>query len=215
MENNSKETSRIEAFSDGVFAIAITLLVLDIHLPLAKDNESLFQLLLNDRITFLSFLIGFFTILVCWINHHYMFELISKNNGMLILLNGFKLLIVSFTPFATALISKYIGTANQQTAISIYALNFFLMGLAMTCLWCYAYRKGLTTGTSKENLKAVTKLYLLAPVLSGTIFIISFISILISFILFVIMFLIFVFPKHFVARLEKYNVNLYMKVIDS
>ncbi len=130
-EKNQKETSRIEAFSDGVFAIAITLLVLDIHVPVVKNGESLFPLLLRDWQTYLAFLIGFFTVLVCWINHHYMFEFIKKSNGMLLLLNGFKLLVVSFTPFATALLSKYIATPQQQTAVNIYAFNFFLMGLAM------------------------------------------------------------------------------------
>src|SRR4030095_7538609 len=114
-------TSRIETFSDGVFAIATTLLVLDIHVPHLKDNESLFPALLANWQTYLAFLIGFFTLLVCWINHHYMFELINKSNDKLLLFNGFKLLVVSFTPFATALISKYIGTSFQQTTVSIYA----------------------------------------------------------------------------------------------
>src|ERR1700712_2622901 len=133
----TEATTRIEAFSDGVFAIAITLLVLDIHVPHLKDGESLFQTLLADWKTYLAFLIGFFTLLVCWINHHYMFELINKRDDRLLLFNGFKLLVVSFTPFATALISKYMGTIHQQTAVSIYAGNFFLMGSAMTCLWTY------------------------------------------------------------------------------
>ncbi len=131
-ESTTKETIRVEAFSDGVFAIAITLLVLDIHVPEVKENQSLLRLLLADWTTHLAFLIGFFTILVCWINHHYMFEHIRKCNGMLLLLNGFKLLVVSFTPFATAVISRYMGTIHQQTAVNLYGLNFFLMGLAMT-----------------------------------------------------------------------------------
>ena len=72
-EIGPKETARVEAFSDGVFAIAITLLVLDIHVPEVKDNEKLLTLVLHDWAAHLAFLIGFFTILVCWINHHYMF----------------------------------------------------------------------------------------------------------------------------------------------
>lgn len=202
-KKTANETARLETFSDGVFAIAITLLVLDIHVPDVNDNQSLFQSLLSHWVNYLAFLIGFFTILVCWINHHYMFEHIQKNNGMLILLNGFKLLIVSFTPFATAIISKYIGTIHQQIAVSIYALNFFLMGLAMTGIWYYAYRNKLTTPDPPGYLKAMTHLYIFASVLSGVIFLLSFAPVWICLMLFAFMFLIFVFPKNAVAVLEK------------
>lgn len=202
-ENGPKEVSRIEAFSDGVFAIAITLLVLDIHVPTVKNNESLLQLLLADWATYLAFLIGFFTILVCWINHHYMFEFISHSNGKLLLLNGFKLLVVSFTPFATALLSKYINTNQQQTAVNIYTLNFFFMGSAMSCLWCYASRYGLIKNIAPETRKAITRLYILAPVFSGAIFILSFVSIHVCLILSAIMFFIFMIPGKTEHLLEK------------
>lgn len=195
MKDNIKETSRIEGFSDGVFAIAITLLILDIHVPAVKDKESLLTALLADWKSYIAFLVGFFTLLVCWINHHYMFELINKNNGMLLLLNGFKLLVVSFTPFATALLSKYIGTAQQPTAVTIYALNFFLMGLAMTGVWLYSHQHALLISAPPSVLKASDQLYIFASVLSGSIFILSFLSIWICFGLFLLMFLIFVFPK--------------------
>jgi len=202
-DSGPKETARVEAFSDGVFAIAITLLVLDIHVPEVKDNEALLPLLLRDWTTHLAFLIGFFTILVCWINHHYMFEHIRKCNGMLLLLNGFKLLVVSFTPFATAIISKYIGTPQQEMATNIYAFNFFLMGFAMTGIWYYAYRNGMTKHASPEFLTSVNTLYIFAPIISGTIFILSFINIWISIALFGVMFLIYVIPKKSAVRLEK------------
>lgn len=198
----SEGTGRIQAFSDGVFAIAITLLVLDIHVPEVSGNESLLNALLTNWEPYLAFVIGFFTLLVCWINHHYMFEMICKSNGMLLLLNGFKLLVVSFTPFATALLSKYIGTAHQETAISVYGLNFFLMGTAMTGIWIYASHHDLTIASAKE-LRASSQLYVFASVLSGLIFILSFISIIVCLILFGLMFLIFVFPRNVIIGLEK------------
>lgn len=163
-ENTITETSRMEAFSDGVFAIAITLLVLDIHVPIVKDNQSLLQSLLADWATYVAFLIGFFTILICWINHHYMFEFISRSNGKLLLLNGFKLLVVCFTPFATAILSRYIGTNHQQTAVNIYTFNFFFMGSAMCCLWYYASRNGLIKTIAPETRKAINY----TPLLFGT-----------------------------------------------
>jgi len=194
-------TARIEAFSDGVFAIATTLLVLDIHVPDVHEQASLFRELLANWHSYLAFVIGFFTLLVCWINHHYMFELILKKNDKLLLVNGFKLLIVSFTPFATALISKYIGTPHQQVAVSIYAGNFFLMGLAMTSLWVYAYKSRLTVPESAQLLKAATRFWIFASVISASIFIISFISIPVSLVLFGCMFLVYIFPKDAIIRL--------------
>src|SRR3954453_13025091 len=93
--DNLKETTRIEAFSDAVFAIAITLLILEIHVPVTNDTETFLHSLLHEWTSFLALLIGFFTILVCWINHHYMFSMIHKSNSVLLLLNGFKLLVVT------------------------------------------------------------------------------------------------------------------------
>jgi uncharacterized membrane protein len=201
-ETTSEGTGRLQAFSDGIFAIAITLLVLDIHVPDVKGNQSLLNAVLHNWEPMLAFMIGFFTLLVCWINHHYMFEVICKSNGMLLLLNGFKLLVVSFTPFATALLSKYIGTPNQATAISIYGLNFFLMGTAMTGIWLYAIQHDLTNAP-REELRAATELYVFASLLSGSIFILSFVNTIVSLVLFGLMFMIFVFPRNMIVTIEK------------
>jgi uncharacterized membrane protein len=202
-ETSVRETSRIEAFSDAVFAIAITLLVLDLHVPVAKPNETLLLVLFSDWVSHLAFLIGFFTILVCWINHHYMFGLIRRSNGMLLLLNGFKLLVVTFTPFATAVLSKYLATPQREAAVNIYAFNFFLMGLSMFGIFHYAHRKGLTVAAPGEFLAAVEHLYILAPVLSGAILLLSFVSVWVCLVLAGAMFLFFLFPKNAVARLER------------
>src|SRR5215831_4754597 len=111
--HQNKETARIESFSDGVFAIAITLLILDIHVPDVGPNQSLILALFQEWPSMLALLIGFFTLLICWINHHYMFQLIHKSDSILLLLNGFKLLVVTITPIATAVLSKYIGTDHE------------------------------------------------------------------------------------------------------
>src|SRR5436305_7616744 len=106
MENpymdEKKETQRIEAFSDGVFAIAITLLILDlkpaITLALADGEASamgsnfaanwpLFAAILSQWAIFLAYIIGFATIGIMWINHHRLFNLITRSNHMLLILN--------------------------------------------------------------------------------------------------------------------------------
>ncbi|HJW28482.1 MAG TPA: TMEM175 family protein, partial [Saprospiraceae bacterium] len=139
---STKATTRLEAFSDGVFAIAITLLILEIHVPVAVENESLFQSLLQEWTSFLALLIGFFTLLVCWINHHYMFSMIHRSNSMLLVINGFKLLVVTITPFATALLAKNIDTDWIKSSVTVYCFNFTMMGFAMTSIWLYSKWKG-------------------------------------------------------------------------
>jgi uncharacterized membrane protein len=201
----TRATSRIEAFSDGVFAIAITLLILEIHVPEVKANQTLFDGLLHEWPSFLALLIGFFTLLVCWINHHHMFSLIHKSNSVLSLLNGFKLLVVTITPFSTALLAKNIGSDWEGPAVTIYCFNFALMGLAMTGIWIYGVSKGFANESSAIELKANSRLYIFASILSAVIWLVSFISIIGCMALFVVMFIIFVFPERIIAWQVKGN----------
>ena len=67
------------------------------------------------------------------------------------LMNGLKLLVVSFTPFATALLADKIGTESQQIAVSVYTGTFFLMGLSMIGIWCYAQYRGFTHAASPQR----------------------------------------------------------------
>jgi uncharacterized membrane protein len=201
-QTNTKETSRIEAFSDGVFAIAITLLVLDIHVPEIKGDQSLLTALLKQWTNYLAFLVGFFTILICWINHHVMFEYIHKANSTLLMLNGLKLLVISFTPFVTAVLSKYIGTPQQSTAVTIYGFNFALMGIAMFLICAYSCMQQFVKEPLKRR-KAFKKLYAFAAILSITIFLVSFVSTPFALVLFFAMFFIFMSPKRVVSFLEK------------
>ena len=98
-----KETGRVEAFSDGVFAIAITLLILEIKVPkLSHDSPpaALARALLDLWPSFLAFLLSFFAILIMWINHHGLFNMVRRVSPGFLYANGFLLLFVSFVPTA-------------------------------------------------------------------------------------------------------------------
>src|SRR5436305_1988769 len=104
---SEKETTRVEAFSDGVFAIAMTLLILEIRVPSASagpplDNWALLRSLLSLWPSYLAFLLSFGTVLVMWINHHGLFKYAHRANNRLLFANGFLLLVVTFIPFPTA-----------------------------------------------------------------------------------------------------------------
>jgi uncharacterized membrane protein len=101
------DTARTEAFSDGVFAIAITLLVLDIKVPHdLPENTSLLRALLNQWPIYMAFLTSFATIGIMWLNHHRMFRYIRRVDHWFLVLNGLLLLGVTFVPFPTSLAAE-------------------------------------------------------------------------------------------------------------
>jgi uncharacterized membrane protein len=100
----NKETSRLEAFSDGVFAVAITLLVLNIKPPPDNilDDKQWWSALLGQLPALLAFVTSFFTIGIMWINHHRLFNLIKRTDTGLMLFNLLLLLVIVFIPYPTA-----------------------------------------------------------------------------------------------------------------
>jgi uncharacterized membrane protein len=135
-----KETGRIEAFSDGVFAIALTLLVLDIKVPELEQVEltSLATELVHSLPNVIAFAASFFFVLVMWINHHRLFTVIRRADNNLMLLNGLLLFGVTLVPFPTAVAAEYIGTKDAVTAVFIYNGWFFIVAIFFNLLWWYA-----------------------------------------------------------------------------
>jgi uncharacterized membrane protein len=88
-----------------------------------------------------------------------MLDYIYKSNSKLLLINGFKLLVVTLTPFSTSVLSTYINTPQQQTAVSIYAFNFALMGLSMFTIWAYAAKNQLMKEVTSGVLKTISHYY--------------------------------------------------------
>ena len=106
----STDTARIEAFSDGVFAIAITLLVLDLKVPRElHEGQTLTSALAHQWPAYVAFVTSFLTILVMWINHHRMFTLIGRADDRLLIFNGLLLLGITVVPFPTSLVAEYLG----------------------------------------------------------------------------------------------------------
>ncbi len=139
-----KETGRLEAFSDGVIAVAITLLVLDIKVPHAADvgEGSLLHVLGHQWPVYLAYLTSFATILVMWLNHHNLFKQIKRADHTLLLLNGLLLLGVTLVPFPTALMAEYIREPQARTAAVVYAGSFVLIALFFNAMWNYAAHNG-------------------------------------------------------------------------
>ena len=131
-----RETNRIEAFSDGVFAIAITLLVLDLKVP--RDllaGQQLADVLLAQWPAYLAFLTSFATILIMWVNHHRMFTLIGRSDDRLMFYNGLLLLGITVVPFPTSLVAEYLGHDGQQAAALIFNGTYVYLAICFNLLW--------------------------------------------------------------------------------
>ena len=134
----TKETSRIEAFSDGVFAIAITLLVLERKVPHADSDAGLARALLAEWPAYLAFFTSFATITIMWINHHVVLGLVRRVDAWLLLWNALLLMLVSVVPFPTSLVSRTMGHPGERVAAAVYCGVGLAIALAFTGLWRYA-----------------------------------------------------------------------------
>ena len=139
-EDEVNETNRLEAFSDGVIAIAITLLILEIDVPGKEEAEriGLAHALVDRWPSYSAFVTSFFTILVMWINHHAIFGAIARVDHMLKVLNGLLLMGVTFLPFPTAVQAEQLGHTDEQIAAGFYAATCAVIAVLFNALWRYA-----------------------------------------------------------------------------
>ncbi len=161
------ETGRVEAFSDGVFAIAITLLILEIKIPKPSDG-ALANQLLRQWPSYFAFLISFAFIGVMWINHHRLFTHIKRCNNTLMILNLLLLLGVTIVPFPTAVLATHIGFADQRTAALLYNGVYVFIAIIFNLLWRYAVSRNhhlLGKEVDKENVGRISKQYAFGPLL--------------------------------------------------
>ena len=132
--------ARVEAFSDGVFAIAITLLGLTLKVPKLSDS-SLLDALAREWPSFLAFVTSFATIGIVWINHHRLFTHIRRVSHGLLMWNGLLLMAVSLIPFTTELVAAYIGRDGATEAAMVYAASQMFVTLAFNLLWRHVTRR--------------------------------------------------------------------------
>jgi TMEM175 potassium channel family protein len=157
-------TSRIEAFSDGVFAIAITLLVLEIHVPEDPEN-GLGRALLDQWPAYASYVVSFFVIGIIWVNHHAVFDYLRRADRPLLFLNLLLLMFVGLLPWPTNLMATYMreGGSDEQVAAVVYSGTMTAMGVAFGALWTYAsrHRRLLGDSLSPEEIKRLTRRFVI------------------------------------------------------
>lgn len=158
-----RDTGRVEAFSDGVFAVAATLLVLNLEPPDLKGSTLAMQLLgMWPKLVVYAISFGF--ILIMWINHHNMVRLIRGTDHNFLLLNGLLLLLVTLVPFTTALLFRY-SARDQSVAAAVYSANYLLIAFAYNFIWWYATWHGrlLNAGVEMEAVRSTNRRYRFGP----------------------------------------------------
>ena len=181
----AKETGRIEAFSDGVFAIAVTLLVLELKVPqLAEDAGSgeLWSALLSRWPSYAAYLVSFMTILIVWVNHHRLFTIIQRSDTRFLFVNGLLLLVVTTIPFPTALLAEYFEKPSASVACAIYSGMFVLLALAFNAFWHYARRHRLLgPSVTGAQVAAISRSLMFGPITYFVAFVLAFVNVYASF----------------------------------
>jgi uncharacterized membrane protein len=136
------ETTRAEAFSDAVMAIAITLLVLDLHVPVRQAlEEPLGHALAREWPSYAAYVTSFLVIGIIWVNHHAVFELIGRVDRTALFLNLLLMMAVVAIPFTTALLAEYLTAGpNARVAALVYSGVMLLMVCGFAALYAYVAR---------------------------------------------------------------------------
>ena len=136
-------TSRTEAFSDGVFAIAATLLVLELKIPQVEAGK-LLGTLLEAWPSYATYAVSFLTIGIIWVNHHTILDRVRRVDRLLLFINLIFLMLVAAIPFPTALLADYLKEGyDDRLAAAIYGATMWVMGLAICAIWAYVVHRGL------------------------------------------------------------------------
>jgi len=193
------DTGRLEAFSDGVFAIVITLLVLELKVPdvatQVADGE-LPQALAHLWPKLLSYAISFVVIGVYWVAHHYQFHIIARVNRALLWINMAFLMAVSFIAFSAALLGEY---PRSHTALAVYGANLIAVNLVLATLWQYATRVAPLTDAPLSPLahRTVRRKNLLPVLVYSVAIALAFVRPAFSLALYCVVPVLYILPDHF------------------
>jgi uncharacterized membrane protein len=179
------ETGRVEAFSDGVFAIAITLLILAVGIDQALAQGDLRHQLLHLWPAYVAYTVSFLTVGIMWVNHHQVFRHFERVDRPLLLLNILLLMCISFTPFPTRVVAEHAQNAGDRRAAAVlYGLTMTLTAICFFSVWIYGSRRVLRPDTNIREVSGITRSYLPgAPVYALTTAI-AFVNSIVSLILF-------------------------------
>jgi uncharacterized membrane protein len=178
------DTRRVEAFSDGVYAIAITLLVLTFDVPSRDDR--LQHALLHQWPSYAAYAVSFLTVGIMWTNHHTVMQQIGRVDRTFLLVTVFNLMFVAFVPYPTRVVAKFINTDDRRAAALFYGITFTCTALSWAALWFYASlgNRLISADADPRVVSGITRSFLPGTLLYGGATLVAFASATVSVILF-------------------------------
>jgi TMEM175 potassium channel family protein len=197
--------NRIEALSDGVFAIAMTLLVLELHVPGLPSNASNVEILpalLHMAPKFLAYAASFISLGIYWVGHHNMYHAIRRSDRVLLWLNILFFMVVSFLPFSTSVLNAF---RQSQIAPVFFGTNVILIGWILFLQWAYASSQPemIADHVSPEYRKLVFSRFLWIPIILTLTVLICFWSAEISMAVYVLLMPLYLIPAKFDRRVAQ------------
>ena len=171
-------TGRLEAFSDGVFAIAITLLILTVDLSHAGSGR-LAERLLQLWPSYVAYGVSFLTIGIMWANHHDLFRQIGRTDRTLVLLNLMLLMLIAFIPFPTRVVAEFARSGDERRAAALlYGITLTTTAIFFLALWLYASFRGrlLHERADPRTVSGITRSYLPGAPTYGLATLLAFVS---------------------------------------
>jgi uncharacterized membrane protein len=193
-EQQLDDTGRLETFADGVMAIAITLLILDVKVP---EGGSLSSALAQGWPNYVAFVVSFLTIGIIWVNHHHMFRLIERTNHVFLMLNVVFLMTICVIPWPTAVVARFLRDPHSRaTATALYGAAMTALAVMFNLVWRYAgtNRRLLVRGISDESLAKMNRDYLAGPIVYGAATVIAFIEPWVSLIIYALLCVYWLLP---------------------
>jgi uncharacterized membrane protein len=178
------ETGRVEAFSDGVFAIAITLLILSVGIDKAPRGD-LGTYLVDLWPAYLAYAVSFITIGIMWVNHHLLFQNFARVDRPMLLLNIVLLLLIAFVPFPTRIAAEFARSeTDRRDAALLYGITMTATAILFFTLWMYGSRRLLRPDADPRIVSGITRSYLPGAPLYATATLLAFASSIASMIMF-------------------------------
>jgi uncharacterized membrane protein len=197
------DTGRVEAFSDGVFAIAITLLILAVGIEQAIAEGELKEQLLELWPAYIAYAVSFLTIGIMWVNHHQVFRHFERVDRPLLLLNILLLMFIAFTPFPTRVVAEHAkNAADRESAALLYGSTMTLTAICFFAVWMYGSRRLLRADADMREVSGITRSYLPGTPMYAAATLIAFASPIASLIIFGALAIFYAISSSFFGRDE-------------
>ena len=195
------ETSRVEAFSDGVFAIAITLLILAVGIEQEIARGTVEHRLLHQWPSYLAYAASFLTVGIMWANHHQIFRHFERVDRPLLLLNILLLMCISFTPFPTRVVADHVKSgADREAAAVLYGATMTVTAICFFAVWFYGSRRLLRPDADMREVDGITRSYLPGAPTYALATVVAFLSSVASLIMFGVIAIFYAISSSFFGR---------------